>query len=524
MRGREIGLIMQDPFTMLNPVIRCGKILTESLNDRKLGRTERRAEAVRRLAEVGIADESVADRYPFQLSGGMRQRVGTAAALARDPKVLIADEPSTALDVATQREILALIKNIQQARGMGLILITHDLRVAFAMCDRIYVLYAGSLLEVSPAAELEAEPLHPYSHGLLLSESPADYRVRELVAIPGTVPAPDEVASCCAFAPRCRWATPACRQATPPLADVAPGRLSACVRLPEIRDEMAALRERAGQDVHPSVPDRSETALIQVRDVRKVFGNGTRTVTAVDGVSIDVAENENVGVVGESGSGKTTLARMLVGLEHATSGQITIDGVPASDWARLSGRDRRKLRGVVQIVFQDPYSSLNPMHAVGWTLAEAVITHDPKAKKVQARVAELLESVGLPASYAQRKPVALSGGERQRVAIARALAAGPRILICDEPVSALDVSVQAQILNLLAALRADRGIGYLFITHDLSIVRQITDYLYVMHRGSIVESGRTEDVLTSPSDPYTIKLLESVPRPETGWLAARIAT
>jgi peptide/nickel transport system ATP-binding protein len=208
-------------------------------------------------------------------------------------------------------------------------------------------------------------------------------------------------------------------------------------------------------------------------------------------------------------------------LEHATSGDITVDGVPAANWAKLTGKDRRKLRSTVQIVFQDPYSSLNPMHLVGWTLAEAVTTHDSKAKNVQAQVAELLTSVGLPASYAQRRPVALSGGERQRVAIARALAARPRILICDEPVSALDVSVQAQILNLLAALRADRGIGYLFITHDLSIVRQITDYVYVMHRGHIVESGFTEQVLTDPRDPYTIKLLESVPRTETGWLAVR---
>ncbi len=281
---------------------------------------------------------------------------------------------------------------------------------------------------------------------------------------------------------------------------------------------MTALRERAEQDAHPAVPGRAATALIQVRGAHKIFHNGTRTVTAVDGVSIDVGASESVGVVGESGSGKTTLARMLVGLEHATSGEITIDGVPASDWASLSGRDRRKLRGTVQIVFQDPYSSLNPMRTIGWTLGEAITTHEPIARNVAAQVTDLLQSVGLPPAYAQRKPVALSGGERQRVAIARALAARPRILICDEPVSALDVSVQAQILNLLAALRADRGIGYLFITHDLSIVRQITDYLYVMHHGQIVESGPTAQVLTSPRDPYTVKLLESVPRPETGWL------
>jgi peptide/nickel transport system ATP-binding protein len=267
------------------------------------------------------------------------------------------------------------------------------------------------------------------------------------------------------------------------------------------------------------VSGRSSGPLIQVSDLRKVFKQGSRTVTAVDGVSVEVGAGESVGLVGESGSGKTTLARVLAGLEPATSGQVIIDGIAAGDWSRLPGKDRRRLRGTVQIVFQDPYSSLNPMHTIGAALAEAVTIYDPSARNVSAQVGELLQSVGLPAGYAKRRPAALSGGERQRVAIARALAVRPRMLICDEPVSALDVSVQAQILNLLAAIRAERGIGYLFITHDLSIVRQITDYLYVMHHGRIVESGPTDQVLASPSDAYTIKLLDSVPRPETDWLA-----
>jgi peptide/nickel transport system ATP-binding protein len=521
-RGREIGLVLQDPFTMLNPVMRCGRILEESLlQEQRLTRAQRQAEAVRRLAEVGIHDPFVIDRYPFQLSGGMRQRVAIAASLARDPKVLIADEPSTALDVTTQREILALIKSIQVARGMGLILITHDLRVAFAMCDRIYVLYAGALIEVGPSGAVEAEPLHPYSHGLLLSEPPPDHRVRELVAIPGSVPSPDEVAGSCTFAPRCRWAAPVCRDGTPPLAQVTPERRSACVRLPEIRADMAALRARAEREAYPPVVAPSTSGLIHVENVHKVFVSGGRPVNALEGVSLKVGPNESVGLVGESGSGKTTLARMLVGLEHATSGEILIDGIPASNWTALSGKNRRTLRSTVQIVFQDPYSSLNPMWSIGWTLSEAITTHDPKAKKVGAQVADLLLAVGLPPSYTERKPVALSGGERQRVAIARALAAKPRILICDEPVSALDMSVQAQVLNLFTTLRQERGIGYLFITHDLSIVRQISDYLYVMYRGHIVESGTTDDVLNKPKDEYTIRLLESVPKPRSDWLAAR---
>jgi peptide/nickel transport system ATP-binding protein len=519
-RGRELGLIMQDPFTILNPVMRCGRILEESLTEkRRFRRSERRAEAVRRLAEVGIADATVVDRYPFQLSGGMRQRVAIAAALARDPRVLIADEPSTALDVATQREILALLKSIQVARGMGLILITHDLRVAFATCERIFVLYAGSLVEVGPSAEFEAEPLHPYSHGLLLSEPPVDHRVRELIAIPGAVPAADEVADRCAFAPRCRWAEPVC-EAPPPLAEVVPGRLSACVRLPEIRDEMIALRGLAKRDVHAAARRRTGAQLLRVEDVRKVFRDGTRTVAALDGVSLKVGVHESVALVGESGSGKTTLSRLLVGLDSATSGEVMIDGISAADWSSLGRSDRRKLRTTVQIVFQDPYSSLNPMRSVGYTLAEALTVHDPAARNVDRRVRDLLESVGLPAAYAQRKPVALSGGERQRVAIARALAVKPRVLICDEPASALDVSVQAQILNLFASLRAERGLAYLFITHDLSIVRQISDYLYVIRHGRIVESGPTENVLDNPRDPYTIKLLDSVPRTDPDWLTA----
>lgn len=522
MRGSEIGMILQDPFTMLNPVMRCGRILIESLSPEfaKPSRAEKRQEAIRRLAEVGIDDPSVVDRYPFQLSGGMRQRVAIAAALARDPKLLIADEPSTALDVTTQREILALIKEIQRSRGMGVMLITHDLRLAFGTCDRVHVFYAGSLLEVAPSAGLEHEPLHPYSHGLLLSEPPADRRLRRLASIPGSVPAPDDVAGTCAFAPRCQWAAASCRESTPALVQVGPGRWSSCVRLPEIRDEMGEIRARIEAGVTEVVPqDSGADPLIKVRDVRKQFGSGSQSVQALAGVSIDIGAGASVGIVGESGSGKTTLARMLIGLESASSGKIEIGGIPATDWSKLSRRDERRLRSTVQMVFQDPYSSLNPMRTIGWTLQEAITIYDPKARDIARQAEALLRTVGLPADYAKRKPVGLSGGERQRVAIARALAAQPQLLICDESVSALDMSVQAQILNLFAELRAERGLGYLFITHDLAIVRQISDYVYVMHRGRIVESGATKNVLEHPADPYTQKLILSVPR-SSGWLSA----
>jgi peptide/nickel transport system ATP-binding protein len=515
LRGRHVSLLFQDPYTLLNPLMRVGRQVTETLVDERghrLRGSRRRAEAARRLAEVGIRDPAVANRYPFQLSGGMRQRVGIAAALASDPEILIADEPSTALDVTTQKEILSLLRSIQNARGMGLVLITHDLRVAFSMCDRIYVLYAGSMLEIAPAAELERLPLHPYSLGLLLSEPPLDHRVLELAAVDGTVPAPDDVAGGCPFAPRCAWARPVCTASAVSLEPAGEGRKTACVRIDEIRGELAARRDEAARQ---ALPQQAQTidraALVRVDSLHKSFDGHE----AVRGVSLDLFAGESIGLVGESGSGKTTLARCLVGLERPTSGSIDVDGIDVSNYETLRSADRRRVRSVVQMIFQDPYSSLNPARSVGASLSEALA--------VSARggtIGELLERVGLPRNYAPRKPVALSGGERQRVAIARALAVRPRLLVCDEPVSSLDVSVQAQILNLFRELREELGIGYLFITHDLAVVRQVVDRVYVLYRGEVVESGPVDAVLDRPRNAYTRRLVDSVPRSEPGWLSA----
>lgn len=515
LRGRDLGLMFQDPFTMLNPLLRCGEHIAEMLVDREDGRIPRerlRDETVRRLAEVGIDDPLVARRYPFQLSGGMRQRVALAAALAKDPQLLIADEPSTALDVTTQAEILELLRSVQRARGMGLILITHDLRVAFTTCDRVHVLYAGSLLEVGDADGLEREPLHPYTLGLLLSEPSADQKLGELNPIPGAVPAPDDVADRCAFAPRCRWAEDVCRAARPDLTEVATRRLSACVRLPEIRAEMTALRERVLRLAAETAPSEGPP-LAGVEGVRKRFELGRRRhVDALKGVSLTIGPRECVGLVGESGSGKTTLGRCLVGLETPTGGRIEIDGIDASDYATVSRDERARLRRTVQMIFQDPYSTLNPRHTVGRTLAEALHRSGVSgASAARASVADLLERVGLPEAYARRKPAALSGGERQRVAIARALAVQPKLLVCDEPVSALDVSVQAQILNLFRTLQEELGLSYLFITHDLAVVRQVADRIYVLLEGEVVESGPAEEILSQPKHPYTRRLMESVP-------------
>ncbi len=516
LRGTRIALMYQDPFTMLNPLLRCGDHIVEGLRAAPKGqrpaKSAARAEAIRRLAEVGINDPDVAARYPFQLSGGMRQRVALAAALARDPELLIADEPSTALDVTTQAEMLALLKSVQQRRGMGLVLITHDLRVAFSVCDRIYVLYAGSVIETGPAADVEREPLHPYSLGLLLSEPSADRRLDDLVAIDGSVPRPGDVDQQCPFAARCQWRAATCTAAQPPLVPVGPKRSSACVRLGEITPAMRAARTRPTATTAAPVEASAApgSALVRIADLRKSFGGiGGRRVHALAGVSLSIDTDESVGLVGESGSGKTTLGRCLVGLETATSGEITVGELDASDYGKLSNRDRSALRRTVQIVFQDPYSSLDPRQTIGSALGETLRVNDIDGGR--HRVEELLDIVGLPASHARRLPAALSGGERQRVAIARALAVDPKIIVCDEPVSALDVSVQAQVLKLFRQLRDSQQLSYLFITHDLAVVRQVADRVYVLYQGEIVESGAVDQVLDRPEHPYTRRLIDSIP-------------
>ncbi|HTW99024.1 MAG TPA: ABC transporter ATP-binding protein [Acidimicrobiales bacterium] len=516
LRGSGIAMLFQDPFTMLNPVFRAGRHIEEVLRrgEGRLARSAVRQETERRLAEVGLTEPDTERRYPFQLSGGMRQRVALAAALAGDPQLLIADEPTTALDVTTEAEILRLLREVQQRRGMGLVLITHDLRIAFSVCQRIYVLYAGRVVESAPAAELADQPLHPYSLGLMLSEPTARRRQEEFPTIEGSVPRPGEVAGQCAFAPRCRWADDACRTAAPPLALVAPGRFSACRRIGEIAVEMAAQRRAVVGHASPAGPPSTGThALLAVQELTKTFhARSQRPVHALRGVTIEIGHDESVGLVGESGSGKSTLGRCVVGLEVPTSGQILLDGRDVSSSARLGRLDRSALRKAAQIVFQDPYSSLDPMQSVGASLREVLAVHGHAKGDIERRAAELLSLVRLPGAYASRKPSALSGGERQRVAIARALAVGPKLLVCDEPVSALDVSVQAQILRLFRQLRQELELSYLFVTHDLAVVRQIADRVYVLYRGEVVEHGTVDEVLDHPRHEYTARLIASIPR------------
>ncbi|UBU15581.1 ABC transporter ATP-binding protein [Nonomuraea gerenzanensis] len=507
LRGGTVSLLMQDPFTLLNPLRKAGRQIADGLP----AGADRAAEVTRLLAEVGLGAE-VAGRYPFQLSGGMRQRVGLAAALAAGPRILVADEPTTALDATTQREVLALIRRVQRARDMTFLLITHDLRVAFSMCDRIVVMYAGRVVEIGTAAELRARPRHPYTRALLAAEPPADRRLAVLPSVPGSVPAHDAVAGRCGFADRCAHADPRCRVGTPELRP-APARreraegggwLSACVRADELPDQPPP---------PPAVVTPARTsadAVLAIRDLRKTYRGTSRP--ALDGVSLTVAPGEIVAVVGESGSGKTTLARCVTGLERPDSGTILLDGQDCSDYTRLPRRAVRRARRTAQMIFQDPYSTLNPARTVRATLKEAL-----QADGRPPDVAALLELVGLDPALAAMRPAGLSGGERQRVAIARAVAGEPRLLVCDEPVSALDVSVQAQVLTLLAGLRERLSMGLLFITHDLAVVRQLADRLYVLRAGQCVESGEVARVLDGPSHPYTRELLASVPDGSRAW-------
>ncbi|WP_326635132.1 ABC transporter ATP-binding protein [Streptosporangium sp. NBC_01755] len=508
-RGGVVSLLMQDPFTLLNPLRRAGRQIADGLPKG----ADAAVEVPRLLAEVGLP-ANVAGRYPFQLSGGMRQRIGLAAALAGGPRVLVADEPTTALDATTQREVLSLIRRVQRERDMAFVLITHDLRLAFSTCDRVMVMYAGRVMETGRAAAVRHEQFHPYTRALLAAEPPADRRLAVIPSVPGAVPAHDAAAGRCGFADRCSLAVPECRVGVPeprPVrvsGRVREGRLSACLRAAELPAPPAP---------EPGVVSRPPVAaepVLEVRDLRRWFAGSPHPALA--GVSLTVAPGEVVGVVGESGSGKTTLARCVAGLERPDGGAILLGGADCSDYGRMGRAAVRQARRISQMIFQDPYSTLNPARTVGATLREALWADGRPAGPDD--LARLLESVGLARDMAGMRPAGLSGGERQRVAIARAVAGEPRLLICDEPVSALDVSVQAQVLGLLAELRERLSMAMLFITHDLAVVRQIADRLYVLESGTCVETGLADRVLDAPEHPYTRALLASVPDGSGDWL------
>jgi peptide/nickel transport system ATP-binding protein len=517
-RGRDISLLLQDPFTMLNPVMTAGEHIAETIHTSN-GSNGVRGKALdheigRRLQEVGIDDPSVADRYPFQLSGGMSQRVAIAAALAGDPRLLIADEPTTALDTTTQRDVIELLLSVQRARRMSLILITHDLRLAFSACDRIVVMYAGSIAEIAPSGGLAIAQAHPYSRDLVRAVPSATSYQHTLVDIPGTIPPADTVRTQCGYAARCEFAVDDCRHHKPALVSVGENRSSACARLTELIGTLypANSAVRANERVDARVVGESTAPrILTVTDLRKTYGRHGTGQAALGGVSLSVAVGESVGIVGESGSGKTTIARILLGLERPSSGRVEVDGADVSDFAALSREQTVAARRAIQCVFQDPYSSLNPKHSIGYALSEALNRRGTPPRSADDEVRKILERVGLPGTLAASRPAALSGGQRQRVAIARALAVEPKVLICDEPVASLDVSVQAQILRLLRQLHAESALSLVFITHDLAVVRQVTDRVIVLNKGHIVEHGRTDTVLDTPAHEATRRLVAAVP-------------
>jgi peptide/nickel transport system ATP-binding protein len=518
--GREIAFIPQEPLSALNPVRTIGQQIDEHLARLGVGPAgQRRQQAVAMLEAVHLAHGAdLLGRYPHQLSGGMCQRVLIATAFASRPRLLVADEPTTALDVTIQAHIVRLIAEMQERDDTAVIFITHDLRLAAQICDDILVLYAGRVVEYGPARRLLAAPAHPYTRCLQLANPAMRGARRALYSLPERMPglrALKEIDGCM-FAPRCPNALADCRHAVPPLVEVAAGHLAACIRTQATGHISAPpLASLDVQDRNGPVLEVQNLSKRFVTD-RGLFRRNTE-LAAVHNVSFALHENEFVGIVGESGSGKSTIARLLVGLEHPSAGRITIAGRDVSRDSRATREFRRRH---IQMVFQDPQSALNPRRRVASIVTQAMeALGNTRWDDRLARALELLAEIGLPPETATRFPAQLSGGQRQRVNIARALCAVPKILVADEIVSGLDVSVQAQLLNLLLRLRQQRGFSLLLISHDLSVVRYLCDRVLVMHRGEVVEAGRTEDVFASPSHSYTRMLLSAVPPddPSSAW-------
>jgi len=521
-RGRRISIIFQEPSTSLNPVMTVGRQITEVI-ERHTGvrGAAARAKAVDWLTRVGIPDpQRRVDDYPFQMSGGQKQRVMIAIALAAEPDVVIADEPTTALDVTIQAQILDLLKELQQSQNMALLLITHDLAIVSQMAHRVAMMYAGQVVEVAEAAAFFSRPLHPYAANLFAALPDSSKRGHWLASIGGSVPALNQTFASCRFADRCADVMARCRQSVPALLEPEPGHAVRCFLY---QDAPVGVQPRLTRAVDSaSVADRpAGSTLLELRDYRVWFpirkGVLQRTVDhvkAVDGVSFSIAAGRTLALVGESGSGKTTVGKALLQLlrqQAQIGGQALLNGQSLGD---MHGEVLRHARRSVQIVFQDPFASLNPRMRVSEILEEGVISLRPdvSATERSARVARLLDKVGLPTAALQRYPHEFSGGQRQRLAIARALAVEPALIVADEPTSALDVSVQAQILNLFRQLQQELGVAYLFITHNFGVVEYLAHDIAVMKDGQLVEYGSARQVLEQPSHGYTQTLLKAVPR------------
>ena len=527
LRGTKVGMIFQDPLTSLNPTMKIGLQVCEPLRVHEgLSKKEALERAVEILKRVGMPrPEVVINNYPHQLSGGMRQRVMIAMALVCKPRILIADEPTTALDVTTQMQILDLIDELRDEYKMGVILITHDLGVVAGHTDRVAVMYAGRIVETAPTKTLFTEPKHRYTSSLMAAlPERALAAGTKLFSIPGAPPSLTNLPVGCRFAARCLWATDECRAGYPDLSGDETHTFSCFHPVQEGDESPAVLQGKLDSNktdgAAENVPQISHETLLDVKEASREYesaGSGffkreKGVVSAVDRVSITVKKGETYGLVGESGCGKSTVGRLIAGLEPPSGGAIELDG---RDLATLKGRDAVRIHRDVQMMFQDSYAAMDPRMRIDQILAEPMsIQKTGNARQIAERIMEILEQVGLTEEILDRYPHEFSGGQLQRIGFARSLTLAPDLIVADEPVSALDVSVQAQVLNLMKDLQQELGLSYLFISHDLAVVQYMADRIGVMYLGRIVEEGPAKEVVENPKHPYTKALIDSIPVPD----------
>jgi peptide/nickel transport system ATP-binding protein len=525
-RGRDLAMVFQDPLSALTPVYTVGDQIVEAIQAHyDVPKSKAWNRAIELLDLVGIPNPQVRVKsFPFEFSGGMRQRVMIAMAIANDPDVIIADEPTTALDVTIQAQVLEVLKTAQKETGAAIIMITHDLGIVAGMSERVVVMYAGRPVEQGSVDDIFYRPRMPYTIGLLGTVPRLD-RASEgaLPVLEGNPPSVVDLPPGCPFVPRCPAAIEQCRLAEPELEPTdSMDHLAACIRLDELagkgHEELYPVPELATSELR-QLPREDRPAVLELKGLKRhyplmkgaIYRRRVGTVYAVDGIDLDIREGETLGLVGESGCGKTTTLLEILNLTTPTAGSVSVLG---KNTARLGRRERKRLRRNLQVVFQDPMASLDPRMPIYDIIAEPMGVHGYSKSEIDGRVRDLLRLVGLEPGHADRYPQHFSGGQRQRIGIARALSLEPKVMVLDEPVSALDVSIQAGVINLLDDLQAKLGLSYLFVAHDLAVIRHIADRVAVMYLGSIVEVGDVDEVYTNPAHPYTQALLSAIPIPD----------